>query len=163
VCLFVAALIFACPNVEISIYSTCERHPNMHIVCCVYARLCMHLSSGIGVRYFDARFCHRQAHQSETAAKLCEVSVHHPRRLENCSNGVHQAEQRRSRHSRPRVQIRQQEDKFVSFQGTWPGSVLKRPHCVRFLQLAPRNLLSTLQKFIFSSSVVSCAWALACD
>ena len=40
VCLFVAALIFACPNVEISIYSTCERHPNMHIVC--YVRPTLH-------------------------------------------------------------------------------------------------------------------------
>ena len=47
VCLFVAALIFACPNVEISIYSTCERHPDMHFVCCVYARLHIHLFSGL--------------------------------------------------------------------------------------------------------------------
>jgi len=76
------------------------------------------------VRCFDARVCHRQAHQSETAAKLCEVPVHHPRRLENCSNGVHQAEQRRNRNSRARVKIRQQEDKFLSFQGMCCGSAL---------------------------------------
>jgi len=45
VCLFVAALIFACPNVDISIYSTCERHPDIHFPCCVYALLRIHLFS----------------------------------------------------------------------------------------------------------------------
>jgi len=35
VCLFVAALIFACPNVEISIYSTCKQSSDFTVLSCV--------------------------------------------------------------------------------------------------------------------------------
>jgi len=38
VCLFVAALIFACPNVEISIYSTCKRFPRFPVLLQVLVR-----------------------------------------------------------------------------------------------------------------------------
>jgi len=38
VCLFVAALMFACPNVEVSIYSTCKRFPRFPVLLHVYVR-----------------------------------------------------------------------------------------------------------------------------
>ena len=58
VCLFVAALIFACPRIEISIYSTCE--------CGVRVCLCVLVC---GERPVLTSCCvHRQAHQLQTAA-----------------------------------------------------------------------------------------------
>ena len=121
--LFVAALIFACPNVDISIYSTCERHPDIHFPCCVYALLRIHLFSVLACDVLTLGFATGKRISQKLLRNCVKfLSIIHD--VLNCSNGVHQAEQRRNRNSRARVKIRQQEDKFLSFQGMCCGSAL---------------------------------------
>jgi len=86
VCLFVAALVFACPRIEISIYSTCEPPPSA----CEVRAGCAARPHRVPVRA-DECTASRQAHQLQAAAQLRAIPVHHPRRAQGPADGISQA------------------------------------------------------------------------
>jgi len=132
VCLFVAALICACPNIEISIYSTCKFHSP---ACCRQKNRCFSLrSASITRQCFWRRWgqttrvhhwcqrVYRQTDQPETSTKHSQVHVHHRRRFENFADGIFKKELRRSRNARIRIQVRHKATELVSIKGiarTW--------------------------------------------